>query len=226
MFKILLLEDDVVISGEISDFLKERGIECYAVFDGDIFIRQAIQAQYDAFLLDINVPKLNGLDVCKLVRESDKVTPILMITAFGEIEDKVEAFKLGADDYLVKPFHLQELFIRIQALIRRKSSPQLVDTEICIADLNINVEGKSVSRCGIEIKLSPKEFKLLLLLAKANGRILSKQQIADSLWDYYIETNENAIEVYINFLRNKIDKQFKVKLLHTKVGYGYFLKAL
>ncbi|MDZ4668774.1 MAG: response regulator transcription factor [bacterium] len=225
MFKILLLEDDLVISRETRDFLNEKGMECDAVFDGELFLKQVKQKQYDAFLLDINVPKWNGLDICKLIRETNKITPILMLTAFGAIEDKVDAFQLGADDYLVKPFHLQELFVRIQALLRRKGRPQMNNDVISIADLVIDLDEKTVTRNEQEIKLSPKEFKLLSILAHVHGRVLSKQQIAEKLWDYYIETNENAIEVYINFLRNKIDKQFEPKLLHTKVGYGYYLKA-
>lgn len=225
MYQIILLEDDLIISKEIKEFLLEKNIQCDPVFDGEIFFKQAKQKKYDAYLLDINVPKINGIDVCKTIRATDKTTPILMLTAFGEIEDKVEAFDVGADDYLVKPFHLQELFIRIQALLRRKTNPQIKNSSIEIADLKIDLDEKIVTRNNEVIKLTPKEYKLLTILANANGRVLSKQQIAEKLWDYHIETNENTIEVYINFLRNKIDKQFNHKLLHTKVGFGYFLKA-
>lgn len=224
MHSALLLEDDLIISKEIRDFLLEKSINCDAVFDGELFFKQAKLKKYDVYLLDINVPKINGIDVCKLIRETDTTTPILMLTAFGEIDDKVEAFSIGADDYLVKPFHLEELFIRIQALLRRKASPQIENNVLEIANLKINFEEKLVTRNELVIKLTPKEFKLLTILAKAKGRVLSKQQIAEKLWDYQIETNENTIEVYINFLRNKIDKQFETKLLHTKVGFGYYLK--
>ncbi len=224
MFSAILLEDDPVLSTEIKAFLKSKNVTCDTVFDGELFFKQTHKKAYDIFLLDINVPKINGLDVCKIIRESNQNTPILMLTAFGEIADKIEAFDLGADDYLVKPFHLEELFIRMQALYRRKETPQTKTSLIEIDDLKINIDEKSVIRNEQPIALTPKEFKLLMLLAQANGRVLSKQQIADELWDYHIETNQNTIEVYINFLRNKIDKNHETKLIHTKVGYGYYLK--
>lgn len=142
----------------------------------------------------------------------------------GEIEDKTTAFQLGADDYLVKPFLLEELVLRIEALIRRKQIPQFNSKRLEIGDLTIDIDNKQVWRANHEIKLTPKEFKLLTILANAHGRVLSKQQIAETLWDYHIESNENTIEVYINFLRNKIDKLYSEKLIHTKVGFGYYLK--
>jgi DNA-binding response OmpR family regulator len=225
MSQILLLEDDPIISKEIKEFLSGNGYECDTVFDGELFFKFTRNKQYDLFLLDINVPKLNGLDVCKKIREADSSTPIIILTAFGEIEEKVEAFKLGADDYLVKPFHLKELLIRIQSQYRRKDQPQKTENNLEIADLVIDLEEKTVTRNEVNISLTPKEFKLLLILTKAKGRVLSKQQIADELWDYHIETNQNTIEVYINFLRKKIDKNSDVKLIHTKVGYGYYLKV-
>jgi DNA-binding response OmpR family regulator len=223
-YQLLLLEDDPIISTEIRAYLIEKEIDCDIVYDGDLFFKQNKLKKYDAYLLDINVPKMNGTDVCKQIRQTDKTTPIIMLTAFGEIEDKVESFNLGADDYLVKPFHLKELLIRIQALLRRKTNQQTEKSTLKIADLIIDLNEKSVTRNGQIIKLSPKESKLLIILANAEGRILSKQQIAEKLWDYHIETNENTIEVYINFLRNKIDKQSDVKLIHTRVGFGYYLK--
>ncbi len=223
--KLLLLEDDVVLSREIKDFFTSKNVAFDTVFDGDLFFRQIKNNTYDIYLLDINVPKINGLDVCKKIRESDKNTPILMLTAFGEIEDKVDAFQKGADDYLVKPFHLEELYVRSLSLFRRKASPQNKEEIIQIEDLFINLTEKSVTRSNEIINLTPKEFKLLQILSQANGRVVSKQQIADELWDYHIETNQNTIEVYINFLRAKIDRKFDTKLIHTKIGYGYYLKS-
>jgi DNA-binding response OmpR family regulator len=222
---VLLLEDDAVLSKEIQEFLRVKQIICDTTFDGELFLRQQRIKPYDIFLLDINVPKINGLDICKKIRETDISTPILMLTAFGEIEDKIEAFNSGADDYLVKPFNLDELHIRIGALYRRKIIPQKPDRLVKISDLVIDIDEKTVCRGNQVITLTPKEFKLLLILGEANGRILSKQQIADVLWDYHVDTNQNTIEVYINFLRNKIDKNYAQKLIHTKVGYGYYLKA-
>lgn len=222
--KLLLLEDDAVLSKEIKDFFNSKSITIDTVFDGDLFFRQIKNNTYDIYLLDINVPKINGLDICKKIRETDKNTPILMLTAFGEIEDKIDAFQKGADDYLVKPFHLEELYIRSLSLFRRKESPQNKEDIVEIGDLVINLTDKSVSRNNEAINLTPKEFKLLQILSNASGRVVSKQQIADELWDYHIETNQNTIEVYVNFLRTKIDKKFDSKLIHTKIGYGYYLK--
>jgi len=220
---ILLLEDDPILAKEISDFLGKKGLNCDNVFDGELFQKQMSRKHYDFYLLDVNVPKINGFEICKLIRQQDKNTPILMTTAFGEIEDKTEAFEYGADDYLVKPFHLEELVLRIKALERRRSTPQLQTNVINLDGLSINLDDKIVLRNNQEINLTPKEFKLLVILAENYGRVLSKQQIADKLWDYHIETNQNTIEVYINFLRNKIDKNQEDKFIHTKIGFGYFL---
>jgi len=225
MTKILLLEDDIVLSKEVSEFLQSQGIHCDCVFDGEVFFRQLKQENYQIFLLDINVPKLNGLDVCSKIRESDKNTPILMLTAYGDLTDKMDAFKLGADDYLVKPFHLEELHIRILSLLRRSSVPQNSDDIIVVDDLEINTTAQSVTRAEINIELTQKEYQLLLLLAKAKGRVLSKQSISEQLWDVHFDTNLNTIEVYINFLRKKIDRNFNSKLIHTRPGFGYYLKS-
>lgn len=146
-----------------------------------------------------------------------------MLTAFSEIEDKLASFDSGADDYLVKPFHFDELFARSSSLLRRKEIPQQVEKKINILDLEILEDEMKVYRSGEEIKLTPKEFKLILILAHAKGKVLSKQFIAEKLWDYHIETNQNTIEVYINFLRKKIDKDHETKLIRTKIGYGYYL---
>ncbi|UBM58172.1 response regulator transcription factor [Marinilongibacter aquaticus] len=224
MENILLLEDDPVLSKEISQFLDSNDFKCDCVYDGSLASKQAKLKEYDLAVLDINVPGMNGLEVCQLLRQDNGKMPILMLTAYGEIEDKMEAYNKGADDYLVKPFHLEELLIRIKSLLRRKDIPQVETQEIEVADLRINTYTMQVFRAEKEVALSPKEFKLLSILAKANGRVLSKMQIADELWDFRIETNQNTIEVYINFLRKKIDKDFEQKLIHTKVGYGYYLK--
>lgn len=221
---ILLLEDDPVLSKEIIKFLLTQNIHCDHVYDGSLFLRNMKNRSYDLFLLDINVPMINGLEVCRTIRAFDQQTPIMMLTAYSEIDDKVSAFEMGADDYLVKPFHLTELLIRVNALIKRKDIPVQVEEIFKIGDLTIHVNNKTVERDAKPIDLSPKEFKLLLILAKANGRVVSKQQIADDLWDYNIETTNNTIEVYINFLRKKIDKEHELKLIHTKPGYGYYLK--
>lgn len=222
--KILLLEDDFTLSKEITTFFKSKFFECIPYYDGLLLLKKYKPNDYDLIILDINVPGKNGIEVCKSIRLIDKKTPIIMLTAFGEIEDKLLSFESGADDYLVKPFHFKELFARVTSLLRRKEIPQQIQEKIIIQDLEIFETEMKVFRSGEEIKLTPKEFKLLLILANAKGNVLSKIFIADKLWDYHIETNQNTIEVYINFLRKKIDKEHPTKLIHTKIGFGYYLK--
>jgi DNA-binding response OmpR family regulator len=221
--RILLLEDDATLSAEIEKFFRSKNIECHSVLDGDIAAKQYSKDLYDLVILDINVPGKNGIDVCASIRSVDTTVPILMLTAFGEIQDKLSAFNNGADDYLIKPFHFDELFARVNALLKRKHSVNQ-EEDIVVGDLVISYTEMKVFRAGVEVILTPKEFKLLSILAIANGRIVSKNTISEKLWDYQIITNQNTIEVYINSLRKKIDKNSEVKLIHTKVGYGYFLK--
>ncbi|MBC7523827.1 MAG: response regulator transcription factor [Flavobacterium sp.] len=223
--KALLLEDDPILSKEVISFLKTMSIDCDAVFDGDLFLKQIKITNYDIFLLDINVPKLNGLDVCKKVRESNSDVPILMLTAYRDIQDKMDAFTVGADDYLVKPFHFDELYMRIMALLRRSGLPQDKKEFLVIKDLEIDIKEAKVKRNGISIDLTPKEYQLLLILANAKGKILSKQAIAEQIWDIQFESNMNTIEVYINFLRKKIDKEHPEKLILTRSGFGYYLNV-
>jgi len=225
MSSILLLEDDPVLAKEIRAYLVSKSLLCESVFDGELFLKALKRNTFDLYLLDINVPKVNGLEICKLIRASDSTVPILMITAYGDLNDKRDAFALGADDYLVKPFHLEELYIRILALFRRSQQPLFQDEIIVIEDLEMNLTAKTVFRSKFPIKLTQKEYQILILLAKSNGRILSKQHIAERIWDAQYDTNLNTIEVYINFLRNKIDKQFPTKLIHTKPGFGYYLQT-
>jgi DNA-binding response OmpR family regulator len=225
MHKILLLEDDAILSNEISTFLKTKEFLCDTVFDGNVFFQQLKLQTYSVYLLDINVPGMNGLEVCKKIRSADKSTPILMLTAYGEIQDKFDAFQFGADDYLVKPFHLDELYIRIKAMLRRSTQPQDTSEVISIEDLRINLTEMKIQRGDQPIELTPKEYQLLVLLAKAKGRTLSKQTIAEQIWDIHFDTNLNTIEVYINFLRKKIDKDFAKKLIHTRPGFGYYLSS-
>jgi DNA-binding response OmpR family regulator len=225
MNKLLLLEDDSILSNEISTFLKSKGFDCDCVYDGDLFFRQLGQGPYAMYLLDVNVPKINGLDVCRKIRERDTSTPILILTAYGEVQDKFDAFQRGADDYLVKPFHLDELYIRIMAMLRRSSQPHEQRDTLSVEDLEIDLSEMKVKRANQPIDLTPKEYQLLLLLVKAKGRTLSKQAIAEQIWDVHFETNLKTIEVYINFLRKKIDKEHPKKLIHTRPGFGYYLSA-
>ncbi|MBE2274644.1 MAG: response regulator transcription factor [Flavobacteriales bacterium] len=222
--RILLLEDDLILSAELSKFLEDNNFEVKRVYDGNLFLSEVKQNNYELFLLDINVPKTNGLEVCEKIREEDKNTPIIMISAYGDLSDKKDAFNRLADDYLVKPFQFEELLMRMNSLIRRRSSNKNVSEKIItIEDLKINKTEQKVFRKGKEINLTVKEFQLLLLLAENPGKTFSKQQISEMVWQHNFNTNTNTVEVYINFLRKKIDKGFDVKLIHTRSGFGYFL---
>ncbi len=222
MGRILLLEDDFILANEICSFLTRRNFVCQVIINGTDIIKMDDLNNFDLFLLDINVPHLNGIEVCRYIRRKDKQTPIMMVTALGELDEKLICFKAGADDYLVKPFHLEELLVRIISLTRRNSNAEN-QTKVCISDLEINFENKTVWRSGLKIQLTNKEFTLLSILVEAKGKVLSKKEIAYRLWDDQFETSFNTIEVYINFLRKKIDKQFDEKLIHTKMGFGYYI---
>lgn len=222
--KILVLEDDYTLARELLAFFGSKDFECECIYDGQLFLRHFLKQKADLYLLDINVPGVNGLEVCQAIRNVDKKTPILMLTAFGEIEDKVSAFSKGADDYLVKPFHFDELFMRVTALLRRRENSVEMAEIIETGDLRINVSESTVTRAGEQISLTPKEYRLLLILARAKGRVVSKQNIAEDLWDDNVLTSPNTIEVYINFLRKKIDSRHSEKLIQTRTGYGYYLK--
>lgn len=224
---ILLLEDDLILSAELCRFLESNNFNCDKIYDGETFLRQIKNSTYDLYLLDINVPKINGLDVCQTIRSFDKNTPIIIISAYGDISDKKDAFTRLADDYLVKPFQFEELLLRINSLLRRKAPSDNSDQDILrIDDLIINKTEQKVYRGGNEITLTLKEFQLLVYLAEAQGRTVSKQQITEHVWEHNFNTNTNTVEVYINFLRKKIDKDFRIKLIHTRSGFGYYLSPL
>lgn len=225
MVNILLLEDDYKMAVEIKLFFNNHGFACDVVYDGVFFFKQLEINAYNIYILDVNVPLINGMEVCKKVRSENKSTPILMLTAYSALQDKVDALEFGADDYLVKPFHLEELMARVKALIRRSIHLKAEDKSLfTIDDLVINTLELKVARAGKEIVLTPKEYKLLEVLASAEGRTVSKQTIAAKVWDINFETGTNTIEVYINYLRNKVDKGFSRPLIQTRAGFGYYLK--
>ena len=222
--KILLFEDDLILANEITKFLEHSAFEVTKVFEGCSVETEMKKNSFDIFLLDINVPNLDGLKVCEKIRSIDENTPIIMISAFGDLSSKKEAFGFLANDYLVKPFQFEELLMRINSLLRRKDTVSTsTDDIIKIEDLIINKTEQKVFRNGQEIMLTLKEQRLLIFLAEAQGRTVSKQQITEYVWEHNFNTNTNTVEVYINFLRKKIDKDFDLKLIHTRSGFGYYL---
>jgi two-component system, OmpR family, copper resistance phosphate regulon response regulator CusR len=222
--KLLLAEDEPKVANAVKTGLEEQGMEVTIAFDGKMAEKYFERDSFDCIILDINLPYKNGLELCKQFRNRNKKVPIIMLTALGELEDKMEGFSAGADDYLVKPFHLQELLARIYAIVKRSSGTDQPQNMMEVADLVIDLDAKSVRRAGKLIKLTQKEFLLLEALAKARGRVLSKADLAEKVWALDFDTGTNTVEVYINFLRNKIDKLHPIKLIHTRTGFGYYLK--
>lgn len=222
--RILIIEDDARIAQNISKGLTEKGFETEVAYDGLIGSKIAHNGHFDLVILDINLPSMNGYEVCKNIRQHNANVPIVMLTALGETEDKIEGFGVGADDYVVKPFDFRELLARINVFLKRSQADQDQGFVLRVADLEINNNAKTVSRSGQFIDLTPKEFALLEYLLKNKGRTVSKSEIAEKVWDSNHDSGTNVVEVYINFLRKKVDRDFEPKLIHTKSGMGYVLK--
>ena len=224
--RILLAEDEPKLGQVIQDELNRQGYVTDIAYDGLVAEKLFKQHNYALILLDVNLPYKNGLALCKEFRDAKKNIPIIMLTALGEIQDKMDAFNLGADDYIVKPFHFNELFARIKVFLKRTDLANEIGEKISVADLEINLLEKTVTKANQLINLTAKEFALITLLARSKGKIISKQEILEKVWGLSFDTGTNTIEVYISFLRNKLDKPFAKKLIHTKPGFGYFLKEL
>ncbi|WP_306567625.1 response regulator transcription factor [Flavobacterium lindanitolerans] len=223
---ILVIEDDQRVAELIQRGLEEQGFTVTLAYDGLSGKKLALQNNYKLIITDIILPKMDGIDVCRQIRETKPDIPIIMLTALGTTDDKVEGFDAGADDYLVKPFEMRELLVRVRALLKRNTkTANSVGFIIRFADLEMNLHTKIVKRDGQEISLTPKEFKLLEYLMHNPERVLSRIEIAEKVWDTHFDTGTNFIDVYINYLRKKIDKDFDKKLIHTKSGMGFILKA-
>jgi DNA-binding response OmpR family regulator len=222
---ILIIEDDERIASLVKRGLEENDYTVTLAYDGMMGRKLALQNDYDLIITDIILPKLNGLELCKDIRNAKPDTLIIMLTALGTTDDKVEGFDAGADDYLVKPFDFRELHVRIKALTKRHNGTNHHQGFVLkYANLELNNRTKTVNRSGTEISLTPKEFKLLEYMMQNAERILSRTEIADKVWDTHFDTGTNFIDVYINYLRKKIDKDFEPKLIHTKSGMGFIFK--
>lgn len=223
-YRILLAEDEPKLSQVIQEELTRKGYVTDVAYDGQVAEKLFSQHTYNMVLLDINLPYKNGLALCKEFRDTNANVPIIMLTALGEIQDKVDAFSFGADDYIVKPFHFDELFARIKVFLKRSEPSAETGEKLIVSDLEIDMENKTVTRAGKNINLTAKEFGLLVLLTRHKGKVISKHEILEKVWDLSFDTGTNTIEVYISFLRNKIDKPFESKLIHTKPGFGYYVR--
>lgn len=225
--KILIVEDEVKIANSLKQGLEELQYKVDIAYDGLIGQKLFLTVQYDIVLLDINLPGINGLDLCRIIRQYDQKIPVLMLTAFGSTDDKVEGFNTGADDYLVKPFDFKELLARINALLRRAEIVfEVKGKQLAIADLQMDLERKEVTRNGTQIKLTAKEFQLLEYLLRNKNKVVSRSDIAESVWELDFDTGTNIIDVYVNYLRRKIDKGYASRLIHTQVGFGYVMKEV
>lgn len=224
--RILIIEDEVKTVQSIKQGLEEHQWDVDVAYDGTMGFQLATRSSYALIITDIILPGMNGLELCQKLREANVSTPILMLTALGTTEDKIVGLDAGADDYLIKPFEFRELMARVRALTRRNNSVNQSANLLKIADLELNPDTKQVVRAGKEISLTAKEFQLLEYFLRHQGRVISKVELAEKLWDLTFDTGTNVIEVYINFLRKKIDKDFDPKLLHTQIGMGYVVKVL
>jgi len=225
--RILLIEDEIKTLHSLRQGLEEQGWTVNTATDGETGFRLASQQDYDVVISDITMPGLSGLEMCRSLRKNGLETPILLLTALGDTDDKVTGFEAGADDYLTKPFEFRELLARVRALARRPGNVTArPENMLRFSDLEQDLDARTVRRAGQLLNLTPREFALLEFFLRNPGKVLSKVEIAEKVWDIDFDTGTNVIEVYVNYLRNKVDKAFEQKLIHTQFGQGYVLKTM
>jgi DNA-binding response OmpR family regulator len=222
--KILLVEDELNVVSFIKRGLEEENHVVSVAMDGISASDMLRQSAFDLVLLDIMLPGKSGIEICKELRQEGKTMPVIMLTALGSAENTVTGLDSGADDYIVKPFNFSELMARIRSVSRRVN-PRAADNQVLsLADLSVDVESKTVMRQGISIQLTATEFRLLEYLLRNRRRVLSRVDILENVWDITFNLGTNVVDVYVNYLRKKIDKEFEPKLIHTVIGMGYVLK--
>lgn len=226
MIKILVVEDEQRVAELLKRGLEESGYQVELAYDGAWGLRLFRTGEFQMVISDVILPKMSGFELCKEIRNINNRVPVLMLTALGTTDDKLDGFDAGADDYMVKPFDFRELDARIKVLLKRRlpGIPETQLTELVYADLRIDRQTKTVYRQEREIKLSPKEYNLLLYMAENPERLLTRVEIADKVWNTHFDTGTNFIDVYINYLRKKIDRDYDVKLIHTKPGMGFIFR--
>ena len=224
MIKILLIEDEPKTVQSLKQGLEENNYDVSIAYDGHMGKQLALAHTYQLIVSDIIIPGINGLDLCRELRAQGIQTPILMLTALSTTDDKLNGFEAGADDYLPKPFDFKELLARVKALIKR-SNQTILDAQVLkFADLEMDLNSSLVSRAGLMINLTSKEFQLLEYFLRNQEKVISKAEIAENIWEVEDENSSNLIEVYVNYLRKKVDKGFSSKLIHTQFGMGYILR--
>lgn len=220
--RILLVEDEERLASFIRKGIGAEGYEVDVAYDGRTGLTLFCQDIYDLIILDVNLPQINGFELCQRIRQENEAVPVLMLTALDSLANKSDGFNAGADDYLAKPFEFQELLLRIRALTRRNGAKQQQVLRLC--DLELNLDAKSLTRAGKRIDLTTREYALIEYLMLNKGKIISRVDISERVWNLNFDTSTNIIDVYISYLRKKIDKGFSPKLLHTIVGMGYVLR--
>lgn len=223
--RILLVEDEKKIADSLKKGLTEQNYHVEVAYDGIEGKKLFESRKFDLVILDINLPGHNGYTLCKKIRNRNPSIPIIMLTALSATDDKIEGFDAGADDYIVKPFDFKELLVRIRAVLKRIYNNIPIGNILRVGDLMINLDSKEVTRGGNGISLTAKEFQLLEYLVKNRNKVVSRADIALNVWDIDFDTKTNVIDVYVNFLRKKLDHHFEKKIIHTQVGVGYVLKA-
>lgn len=223
--KILIVEDEQKIADTLKLGLIENGYIVEVAYDGSMGWKLFNNSSFSLVILDINLPGINGFDLCKMIRAQNQNVPVVMLTALSSLDDKIEGYDAGADDYLVKPFQFKELLMKVRVLLKHALNQQLpVGNILRAADLQMNVDTKEVKRGDVVINLTAKEFQLLEYLLRNKNKVVARSDIAINVWDIDFDTNTNVIDVYISYVRNKVDKKFDQKLIHTYVGMGYILK--
>ena len=223
--KILIVEDEKKIADTLKLGLIENGYHAEVAYDGRIGEKLFFQHSFNLVILDINLPGVNGYELCRTMRNSHPGIPLIMLTSLSRLSDKIEGYNAGADDYLVKPFEFRELLLKIQVLLKRTMNQHIeVGNRLKAGDLVMNLDNKEVKRGEKTISLTAKEFQLLEYLLRNKNRVVSRADISINVWDIDFDTNTNIIDVYISYLRNKIDKEFSRKLIQTQIGMGYILK--
>jgi DNA-binding response OmpR family regulator len=223
---ILIVEDEKKIADTLKMGLMENGFYVEVAYDGKIGYQLLTSRNFDLVILDINLPGMNGYDLCKSIRYRNMKMLVIMLTSMSSLDDKVEGYDAGADDYLVKPFEFRELLLKMRALLKRTPGQEVpVGNMLRAGDLEMNLDNKEVHRSGRKIKLTAKEFQLLEYLMRNKNRVVSRADLAINVWDVDFNTNTNVIDVYISYVRNKVDRDFDVKLIQTHVGMGYILKT-
>lgn len=222
MQRILIIEDEKRVADALKVGLEENGYQVMVAYDGAMGLRLFKAGTYQLVISDIVLPKMDGFELCKEIRRHNERVPILMLTALGTADDKLEGFDAGADDYMVKPFDFRELKARVKVLLRRSELPVApVPEQLSYADLTVTPRLREVTRQGVPVKLSPKEYNLLVYMVEHAETVITRKEIAEHVWNTHFDTGTNFIDVYINYLRKKIDRDFGTRLIHTKPGVGF-----